>query len=70
MQPRLPRLAAGSIVGVAASTALALAGPPEAESEAPVELGLARWQRDLDAAFATAKSSGKPLAVLFQEVPG
>ncbi|MBL8842121.1 MAG: hypothetical protein JNL90_11415 [Planctomycetes bacterium] len=36
----------------------------------PIELGQVDWQRDLDAALAQSKATGKPLAVLFQEVPG
>jgi hypothetical protein len=37
---------------------------------APVELGRLAWQRDHDAAFASAKRSGKPVLLFFQEVPG
>ena len=36
----------------------------------PVEIGLVNWSRDLDAAFASSKKSGKPVFLLFQEVPG
>lgn len=36
----------------------------------PVELGKVPWLRDYDAALAEAKKSGKPLLLLFQEVPG
>lgn len=36
----------------------------------PVELGSVHWLRDLDEGRALAKQSGKPLLVLFQEVPG
>lgn len=50
-----PRPAA---IGVAA----ARTGPPE--------LGLVRWRRGYDAALAVAKAEGKPLLVLFDEVPG
>ncbi len=34
------------------------------------ELGEVDWLRDWDAAVAAAKESGKPIALLFQEVPG
>jgi hypothetical protein len=34
------------------------------------ELGLVRWGRDLDAALATSRASGRPVLVLFDEVPG
>jgi Thioredoxin-like len=36
----------------------------------PVEVGKVAWGRDFDAAQAEAKASGKPMLVLFQEVPG
>jgi hypothetical protein len=37
---------------------------------APRELGAVEWGRDLDAALARGQAEGKPLFVLFQEVPG
>ena len=36
----------------------------------PVELGKVAWGRDLDEAVAKSKKSNKPIALLFQEVPG
>ncbi|MEL7338105.1 MAG: VPGUxxT family thioredoxin-like (seleno)protein, type 2, partial [Planctomycetota bacterium] len=36
----------------------------------PVEIGTVKWNRDLDAAYAESKKSGKPVFLLFQEVPG
>ena len=36
----------------------------------PVEVGDVRWGRDFDAALEESAKSGKPLLVLFQEVPG
>jgi hypothetical protein len=36
----------------------------------PVELGTVEWLRDLDSAVAISKKDQKPIAVLFQEVPG
>lgn len=38
--------------------------------EQPEELGLVHWSRDLDAGLAQSKQTGKPLLILFQEVPG
>ena len=35
-----------------------------------VEIGLVRWGRDLDAAQKECADSGKPILLLFQEVPG
>jgi hypothetical protein len=40
------------------------------ETAGPVELGAVAWERDHDAAFARARSSGRPLLLLFQEIPG
>src|SRR5207247_2616078 len=36
----------------------------------PRELGLVRWGRSLDAVRAESRSSGRPVLLLFQEIPG
>jgi len=36
----------------------------------PVEVGDVYWGRDFDAALKMSAESGKPVLVLFQEVPG
>jgi len=36
----------------------------------PVEIGAVKWSRDLNASYAKAKETGKPVFLLFQEVPG
>ena len=36
----------------------------------PVELGKIQWRRGFDEALVESKNSGRPLLVLFQEVPG
>ena len=36
----------------------------------PVELGQVAWGRDLEQARSRSDQSGKPVLVLFQEVPG
>ena len=36
----------------------------------PVEVGNVHWGRDFDAALKMSAASGKPVLVLFQEVPG
>lgn len=41
-----------------------------ATGEAPRELGQVEWQRDFDAALAQSREDGRPLFVLFQEIPG
>ncbi len=35
-----------------------------------VEVGKVKWGRDLDAALAKSKKTGRPIFILFQEVPG
>lgn len=44
--------------------------PVVAASPAHKELGAVRWERDFDAALAESKKSGKPVLILFDEVPG
>ncbi len=39
-------------------------------ADQPVEVGKVGWGRDHDAALAKAKETGKPVFMLFQEVPG
>ena len=39
-------------------------------AQSPVELGDVRWGRDFDAALRQAEAKGKPVFLLFQEVPG
>ena len=46
---------------------LAYASRPEGN---PVEVGHVNWGRDFEAALAMSAQSGKPVLVLFQEVPG
>ncbi len=36
----------------------------------PVEVGSVQWGRDFDAALKMSALSGKPVLILFQEVPG
>lgn len=48
---------------------LALTVSAPAPSEHP-ELGVVRWERDFEAATQLAKRNGRPLLVLFDEVPG
>ncbi len=58
-------LAAASSLGASRS----IEGGGEAPRQAR-ELGQVSWQRDFDAALAEAREAGKPVFVLFQEVPG
>lgn len=43
---------------------------PASDTGQPVELGNVKWGRDFDKALAESKTTGKPLMVLFDEVPG
>ena len=53
-----------------AACAAALAAPTAPAGDAPVELGAVAWGRDVDLAFERARAAGRPLLLLFQEVPG
>lgn len=76
-RPELPR----ELGGLCAAALLALSAPVGAQqtgqqgarnaaSSQPGELGKVRWWRDEAAAKLEARATGKPLLVLFQEVPG
>ncbi|MEM8706823.1 MAG: VPGUxxT family thioredoxin-like (seleno)protein, type 2 [Actinomycetota bacterium] len=43
---------------------------PAAELAQPIETGTVRWGRDLDKALSVAADTGRPVFLLFQEVPG
>ncbi|MEM1107904.1 MAG: VPGUxxT family thioredoxin-like (seleno)protein, type 2 [Planctomycetota bacterium] len=77
----MSRLILLSILGVALLLFLVFRDQPQALAEAgvevspaaadnPIEVGYVTWGRDLDAAYARSAASGKPVLVLFQEVPG
>ncbi|MEM1223033.1 MAG: VPGUxxT family thioredoxin-like (seleno)protein, type 2 [Verrucomicrobiota bacterium] len=51
------------------SIALAVFALP-AQAETHKELGAVNWLRDYDEAIELAESTGKPILILFQEVPG
>ena len=55
---------AANVVATARSTASPTPNPN------PKELGWARWGRDYSEAEAVARRTGKPIFLLFQEVPG
>ena len=57
-----------TVVGALALGSSALAG--DFEGKQPRELGSVRWHRQLDEALADAKSTGKPVFLVFQEIPG
>lgn len=65
------------ILGIVLAAQVFAKPDPQEQSEVnrpqvdqPVELGDVRWLRDLDTAVATSKKQSKPIAILFQEVPG
>ncbi len=67
----LPSLVIASAVFGALLLAASHAGcQPAKASQNPEEVGKVTWKRDYEAALATAKTSGKPIFLLFQEVPG
>ncbi|MEM9367679.1 MAG: VPGUxxT family thioredoxin-like (seleno)protein, type 2 [Planctomycetota bacterium] len=64
-------LLAGSLIVGSVWTGSALAqSKASAPDRNPVEIGAVNWGRDLDAAFSDSERTGKPVLLLFQEVPG
>ena len=51
-------------------TVLLLATQGVAAADNPIEVGAVHWGRDLDQALKTSAATGRPVFVLFQEVPG
>lgn len=39
-------------------------------AQTPIELGEVRWLRDIHQAVSVSKQTGKPILILFQEIPG
>jgi thioredoxin family protein len=46
------------------------AGAAESGGPRPIELGRVHWGRDVEAGMAAARRTGRPLLLLFQEIPG
>jgi hypothetical protein len=44
--------------------------PVAGQVDQPVELGQVKWQRNFEIGLAESKRTGKPVLLLFQEVPG
>ena len=60
-------------LGIFTLTLFVLGVRAEEQGDRPnqrIELGSVHWQRDLDQAVAASKQDQKPIAMLFQEVPG
>ncbi|MGE3175592.1 MAG: hypothetical protein AB7O97_23410 [Planctomycetota bacterium] len=71
MPPTILRTAAPSALCLALGAGAAAGQDLTARAPAtPIEFGRIAWQRDFDAAAATARARGVPRLVLFQEVPG
>ncbi len=62
----------GTVFALGGLFAFLRPGPPTARAEArtPRELGDVTWSRSLDRSLAAARASGKPVLILFDEVPG
>lgn len=50
--------------------ALLMSAPGVAAAENPIAVGSVRWGHDLDQALKISGETGRPVLVLFQEVPG
>ena len=67
----LSAMAAAFLIPKNGKTAAQLPPPiPVVTNGQPEELGQVQWIRDLDQGRAEAQKSGKPILILFQEVPG
>jgi hypothetical protein len=67
----IPSLASAAALLGAMLLAASQAGcQPTKASQNPEEVGKVIWGRDYDAALTAAKTTGKPIFLLFQEVPG
>ena len=58
------------LIGIHQATAQVDSTSTTDPSSQPIELGNVAWLRDLPAAQAESKASGKPILLLFQEIPG
>jgi Thioredoxin-like len=70
MTPFVRTLSLGVLALAAGIGLFAAFHRPVAPVANAVEVGKVAWARDFDAAQGVAKLSGKPMLVLFQEVPG
>ncbi len=59
-----------ALITTGATIAAAQSETRTAQMDQPVEIGLVQWSRELDSSLVQSKKSGKPVLVLFQEVPG
>ena len=60
------------LISIAAFALLSVSLPLDDDSKksTPVELGMVKWSRDLEAARNLSKTTDRPILMLFQEVPG
>jgi len=70
MAPRVRILCIGILALAAGAGLFAGIDWETAPAANPVEVGKVAWGRDFDAGQAASRASGKPMLVLFQEVPG
>ncbi|HEX9793420.1 MAG TPA: VPGUxxT family thioredoxin-like (seleno)protein, type 2 [Planctomycetota bacterium] len=59
-----------SAIALCAAPAAAQHAPPAAAERAPTELGTVQWGRALEPALELSRESGRPVFLLFQEIPG
>ena len=72
---KMPPLPTFSALAFAAACTAQLPSPdhsklPVIQIDQPQELGAIAWTRDFEAGRAAVEKNGKPMLLLFQEVPG
>ncbi len=68
------KIAISCLIFTAMFSVLVMQDEPQAEKELatdrPIELGRVNWRRDLDTVKKKSADTGKPILMLFQEIPG
>ncbi len=58
------------ILTLCLSLSTAVTAGADSRTDNPRELGRISWQKNVDKALKEAETTGKPVLVLFQEIPG
>jgi hypothetical protein len=67
---RFKTLIPALIMALCPSVSVAIAAETDSWTDSPKELGRVSWRKNLGKALEEAKTTGKPVLLLFQEIPG